>query len=237
MAEGDGYGQQRPETAASEYNAISFIVERMLAQLSTVKIVKVVSVDTDAKIVSVLPLVEQMDGSGQVTPQGQIYGVPYMALRYGSNAVLADPAVDDIGLLLCADRDISSVKETKKAGPPGSQRMFDQADGVYLGGVLNATDPEQYVKFTDTGMELHDKNSNALVSSSTGWLFTGKVTFQQDVVMQAGLGLQGAITDDGGGTYTGNFTTTGEVTAGNIGLKAHHHTSQGAFAVTTVAQP
>lgn len=234
MAEGDGYGQQRPEQASSDYNAQSFMVESILSKISTVKIVKVLSVDTEEETVSVLPLVEQMDGNGQVTPQGPISGVPYMQWRYGKNAVLADPAVDDIGVLLCCDRDISTVKETSEAGPPGSQRQYDQADGIYLGGVLNTDEPEQWVRFNDDGLELHDNNNHSLVSSPTGWLFTGKVTFADDVVAQANFGLAGTITDDTGGNYTGDITC-GTLFASvdvqyNLGgakvtLKAHRHSA------------
>lgn len=223
MADGDGYGQQGPADANSEYNAVSFVIDQAIAKLHTVKIVQVVAVDTDAKTVDVLPLVQQIDGNGQLTSQAKIYAVPYRAMLFGKNAVVADPAVDDVGVMVCADRDISAVKETHQEGPPGSLRQYDQADGIYLGGLFGA-DPEQYVKFTDNGMELHDKNSNSLVSSSTGWLFTGKVTFQQDVVMNAGLGLQGNITDDGGGIYTGDFVTSGKVQSGTIILGTHKHT-------------
>ena len=75
-----------------------------------------------------------------------------------------------------------------------------------------------------TGMELADKNSNSLVSSSTGWVFTGKVVFSDAIVAQGNLELAGDIINEGGGTYSGNFTTSGEVTAGTIGLKTHKHT-------------
>lgn len=229
MAEGEGFGQQRPETANSEYNAITFAIDQAISKISTLKLVKVQAVDTDAKTVQVIPLVQQIDGNNQLTSQGTIYGVPYMQWRFGTNAVLADPAVDDVGVMVCADRDISAVKETHEEGPPGSLRQYDQADGIYLGGIFGE-DPEQYVKFTDTGMELHDKNSNSLVSSSTGWLFTGKVTFAGAVVAQANLELAGDIVNEGGGTYDGNIHTTGTLTAdtnvisGTIALRTHKHT-------------
>ena len=159
-----------------------------------------------------------------------------MALRYGINAVLADPAEGDIGVLLCADRDISTVKETKEAGPPGSLRQYDMSDGIYLGGVLNEEEPEQYVKFTETGMELADKNGNGLVSSPAGWTFTGNVIMQQNLL------LGGQVLGENGGLYAGDIhiggtmTADTEVQSSSIGLKAHHHTAQGAFAVTTAAQ-
>jgi hypothetical protein len=236
MAEGDGYGQERPETAGSEYNAFTFVIDQAIAKLHTVKIVKVQAVDTAAKTVQVLPLVQQIDGNNQLTSQGTIYGVPYRALLFGKNAVIADPAVDDVGVMICADRDISAVKETHGEAPPGSLRQYDQSDGIYLGGLFGE-DPEQYVKFTDTGMELADKNSNSLVSGPTGWTFTGNVIFNQNIL------LAGQIQGQNGNLYPGNIHIGGtmqadtEVQSGGIGLKAHHHTAQGAFAVTTVAQP
>lgn len=224
MAEGEGYGQQRPEDSASEYNAVRFLVKRMIAQLDTLKIVKVTAVDTEAKTVTVLPLVEQIDGENQVTPNAPISGVPYMAWQYGTSAVLADPAVDDIGVLLCCDRDTSAVIASRDSAPPGSQRQYDEADGIYLGGVLN-DEPEQYVKFTDTGMELADKNGNALVSSSAGWTFTGNVVFNQNIL------LAGELQSDSGGLYAGNLhiggtlTADTEVVGGAAGIKlsAHRH--------------
>lgn len=224
MAEGDGYGRQRPETANSTYNAVTFAIEQAISKLDTVKIVQVIAVDTDAKTVQVTPLVKQIDGNNQVTDEGTVYGIPYMTWQYGTSAILADPAVDDIGLLLCSDRDISAVKESHAPAQPGSERSYDRADGVYLGGLFKDEDDiEQYVKFTDTGMELADKNGNSLVSSPTGWLFTGNVTFAGALVAQGNLELGGNITNEGGGTYDGTFTTSGDVVAGNISLKTHRH--------------
>lgn len=224
MADGDGYGHLRPEATNSEYNAFTFAIDQAIAKLHTVKIVKVQAVDTTAKTVQVLPLVQQIDGNNQVTSQGTIYNVPYRALLFGKNAVVADPAVDDIGVMVCADRDIQAVKETKDEAPPGSLRQYDQSDGIYLGGLFLQGEPEQYVKFTGTGMELHDKNNNALVSSSTGWAFTGKVTFNDTVVAKLNLELVGTVVNEGGGRYDGDFDTSGVVKSGTIVLGTHKHT-------------
>lgn len=221
---GEGYGQQRPEQANSDYNAYSFVVDQAISKLHTVKIVKVQAVDTDAKTVQVLPLVKQIDGNNETTSQGTIYSVPYRALLFGRNAVVADPAVDDVGVMICADRDISAVKETREESPPGSLRQYDQADGIYIGGLLTDQEPEQYVKFTDTGMELADKNGNRLASGATGWTFTGNVIFQNNIQ------LAGSIQSDTGGLYAGDIhiggTLTGDtdVVSGTIHLKTHKHT-------------
>ncbi len=244
----EGYGQQNPADQASKFNSLSFIVDQIASKLSTVKVVQVKSVDTAAKTVSVQPMVNMTDGNNKTSEHGEIFGIPYWAWQFGKNAFLADPVVGDIGVMVCADRDISAVKATKKVGPPGSDRQMSMSDGIYFGGILNGT-PEQWIKFTETGMELHDKNGNILTSSSTGWEFTGKVKFKDEVtvdddlvVVQAAkitgnLQLGGSMVNIAGATYSGNIITTGEVTAGTIGLKTHHHTAQGALAATTQAQP
>lgn len=233
MAEGDGYGQQRPETAGSEYNAVSFVIDRAIAKLHTVKIVKVQAVDTDAKTVDVLPLVQQVDGNNQVTSQAKIYGVPYRALLFGTNAVLADPAVDDVGVMVCADRDISVVKETLEESPPGSMRQCDQSDGIYLGGLLSDEEPEQYVEFTDTGMQWHDKNNNNIISNSTGISINGVVFNRSGQVegslpITGDLRLSGSVKALNGTSYGGTFTGTDfRIGSGGtlISLAGHWHSA------------
>lgn len=247
MADDTGFGQQDPADMAGKYNGLSFIIAQALSKISTMKIVQVKAVDTAAKTVNVQPMVNQLDGQNNATPHGTIFGIPYAVWQYGTNAVLADPAVDDIGLMIVSDRDISAVKATKAIAPPGSNRQMNVADGVYLGGILNG-DPEQWVKFTDAGMEWHDKNGNVLTSSSAGWEFTGPVKFNQaatfmgtiDVtstaILRGGMQLSGSIVNIGGGRYSGNIDTSGNIISGTISLTGHHHTAQGATAATTVAQ-
>jgi hypothetical protein len=243
----EGYGQQNPADQASKFNGLNFIVDQVVSKLSTVKLVQVKSVDTAAKTVSVQPMVNMTDGNNKTSEHGEVFGIPYWGWQFGKNAFLADPAVGDIGVMVCADRDISAVKSTKKIGPPGSDRQMSMSDGIYFGGILNET-PEQWIKFTDTGMEWHDKNGNILVSKSTGWEFTGKVKFNGEVTIDddlivtqvakitGNLQLGGSMVNIAGATYSGNIVTSGEVTAGSIGLKTHHHTAQGALAATTAAQ-
>lgn len=249
MAEGDsGFGQQSPSDSAGGFNSATFIIWQQLAKVSTTKVVQVKAVDKTAKTVDVQPMVNELDGQGNSTPWGTILGVPYVVLQNGKNAVLSDPAVDDIGLMMCADSDISSVKSAKAIANPGSGRQFDVADGIYLGGILNK-DPEQWIKFTDDGMEWHDKNSNVLTSGAAGWEFTGPTKFNQKVTFMGGVDvtgtaafrngmqLSGSIVNIGGATYSGNIVTSGNIKSGNIDLQGHHHTAQGATAATTAAQP
>lgn len=252
MAEGDGFSQQDPSDYATPYNRDTFVMGQLIAKISTMKMVKILAVNPKSPgrgTVDVQPMVNQTDGQENVTPHGKLYGVPYRSWQYGKNAILADPVVGDMGMMVCADRDISAVKASNDIGPPGSSRQYDAADGVYLGSMLGDTDPEQYVKFADDGLQLHDKNDNNITSNAAGISING-VLFNRtgqvagDLPVTGALQIGGTIEDVAGGTYTGNITTSGnisttsgEVTAGTIGLKSHHHTATGAFAPTTVSQP
>jgi hypothetical protein len=247
MADSDqGYGQLDPVNTGSPFTAASFLVEQMLGRLSTMKVVVIKAVDTGAKTVDVQPMVSQTDGRDNVTEHGTIFGLPYLILQYGKNAFLADPVVDDIGLMVVADRDISAVKSTKKVGPPGSSRQMDASDGVYLGGILNG-DPEQWVKFTDTGIEIKDKNSNAITTGDAGININGVVFNRQGQIagnlpVTGGLQLGGVIANVDGSPYSNTIQTAGDIVGGavkegSIRLGTHHHTAQGATAATTGPQP
>lgn len=241
MADDSGFGQQDPSDGVGDFNPLMFIIRRQLALISTTKVVLIKAVDTSAKTVDVQPMVNQIDGNNNATPHGTIIGVPYMIWQFGKNAVLADPAIGDIGVMVCADRDTSTVRKTKATAPPGSDRQLDAADGIYLGGILNSA-PEQWVKFTDLGVELRDKSGNSIEMLDSGISINGVVFNRQGQVagnlpVTGALQLQGSIVNLAGSEYAANISTSGEVTAGTIGLKAHHHTAQGATAPTTAAEP
>lgn len=134
------------------------MIREALDDVRTTTLVQVVSVTNDGGLepvglVDVQILVKRVDGAGQVMDAGIVYNVPYMRLQGGANAVILDPQVGDIGIALMADRDISSVKATKAAAAPGSNRKHDMADALYLGGVLNGV-PQQYVRFAAGGIEV-----------------------------------------------------------------------------------
>lgn len=218
MASDVGAGQQTPSDSAGAYNSAIFIIQQELAKISTVKLVQVLAVDTTAKTVDVQPMVNQIDGDNNATPHGTILGVSYGAWQFGPNAVIADPAVGDKGIMICSDRDISTVKASKDISPPGTNRLLDAADGMYIGGVpLLNSDPTQWVKFLSDGLQLHDVNNHELVSGPSGWAFTGVVTFN-DNVQFAGQLLGGT-----GAEMTADIKTTGIIQSGTIILGTHKH--------------
>jgi len=252
MADGSA-GQQSLSDNGSEFNALSFLVQQALGRVRTSVPVKVIAVHqgagalAPAGTVDVHPLVNMLDGQGNATPHGTIFGLTYFRLQGGTNAIIIDPVVGDIGIGIICDRDISAVKANKAVANPGSFRRFNLADGIYIGGVLNAT-PSQYWRFSDAGMEAVDKNANRIEMTTAGIsingiLFNRTGQVQGDLPVTGALKLAGSIESLAGSTYsnaitlsgaisaTGNITSTGgtvtgstDVVGGGKSLKTHVHT-------------
>lgn len=159
MADDSVYGQQSQESSSSEYNALVFVISQILNRVQTVSLVRVVKVYSAGEVqqvgmLDVQPLVNQMTGDRKSEPHGTIFGIPYFRLQGGKNAVIIDPEVGDIGMCGFCSRDISAVKVRKDLANPGSYRVFDWADGLYLGGFLNGI-PEQWIQFSTAGIVVH----------------------------------------------------------------------------------
>lgn len=211
------FGQQNTFHDASDFNVFSFIVRQALGRVRTGIPVKVKTIHGGGvgapPTVDVLPLVNQIDGVGNKTAHGTIFGIPVLRLQGGISALIIDPAVDDIGWLSVADRDISAVKANKgKQSNPGSYRRHNLADGVYVGAILNPANPTQYIQFTADGIKISDKNGNLIVLKS------GEIDITATKV---------SIT--GNLAVSGTITASGEITAGHGGadsvtLRQHVHT-------------
>jgi len=147
-------GMLQPPTLWGVHNNLVFFIQQALARLQTATIVKVIACSNDGDLspvgtVDVQILVNQISGQGIGTPHVTMYGLPYLRIQGGENAVIIDPKPGDIGIAVFASRDITKIKSTKAQANPGSFRMHDFADGMYLGGLLNGT-PTQYIQFTTT---------------------------------------------------------------------------------------
>lgn len=152
------FGNQGRQTNASDYNAIRFAIEQLLVQKHTMTIVKVLSCtgeDLPSSIgtVDVMPMITQVNGSGQAVPHGELFQLPYVRIQGGTNGIVIDPKQGDIGLAIFAERDITKVVNTKQVSPPDSRRMMSMSDGVYLGGILNG-ELSQYIRFAAAGMDI-----------------------------------------------------------------------------------
>ena len=200
-----GAGQLGPNDFTDDFNKHLFLIRQILRRLDVMKPVKVVSVTggggaiAAAGTVSVQPLYTQLDGLGNAVQMGQVNGIPWWRLQGGPNAIIADPVAGDMGFVICADRDISSVIRNAGSANPGSFRSHNIADGIYVGGILNAA-PTQFIAFTSSGLTIQDLNGNVIAFAAGGITITGNVTIN------------------------GNLTTTGNTTSGTIDLEHHVHT-------------
>jgi hypothetical protein len=216
MSDDIGYGNMGVRETASDQNVIAFAIAAILSRMCTVRIVRVQAVhanDGDEPqspgTVDVLPLVNMLDGNGNSTQHGTVHGMPWVRLQGGTSAVVADPKVDDIGLALISDRDISNVKSTKDQADPGSRRTFDLADGLYLGALFGAI-PENFLLFKSAGgFKLVDKFGNVIESTDQGFELTPA--------------SGGAFLMNGDGKFTGEvyaFWGSGF----QVGASTHSHT-------------
>lgn len=186
-----GYqGQQDPGDGGGHLNAMAFLVKQALARVNTVTLVKVVAVKNAGGVepvgfVDVQPLVNQIDGAGNAADHGILHGLPYFRLQGGANAIIIDPQVGDIGVAAFCDRDISGVKASRGKANPGSWARHSMSNGLYFGGMLNAT-PNQYVAFVDGGINIHSPGtitiSAANISSSGSWAHSGSITANGKVI-------------------------------------------------------
>lgn len=201
-------GMLQPSTLWGVFNNLGFAIQQALAKVQTASVVKVVACSNDGGLspvgtVDVQILVNQINGQGVSTPHVTMYGLPYLRMQGGTNAVILDPQPGDIGIAVFASRDITNVKSTKAQANPGSFRMHDFSDGMYLGGLLNGT-PNQYVQFSASGITVVSPDA---------------ITLQAPNIL-----LKGAVQQTGGDvTMSQSLAVTTDVTAAGTSLHTHVH--------------
>ena len=236
-------GAANQATGADPTNLQSFLIWQILRSISGAKLVQVVGVTNSGGVsavgfVDVQPLVNQLDGWNNATPHGTVYHLPYFRLQGGTNAVIIDPQVGDIGVAVVEDRDISSVKANKAQANPGSKRIFDIADGLYLGGFLNGT-PQQYVQFSAAGISVVSPTKVTLqaplveVDASTSFTVNSPQSgFSGTVIVQGLLswlaGMTGSAVSGVASFISGAVQFVGTITSNGHAIDStHQHTNSG----------
>lgn len=213
-----------PADAASEVGRMDYIIRSALSGLRTAIPVKIISVTNSGGVsaigkVSVQPLVSSVDGNGKAWDHGVIHNVPYMRIQGGSNGIILDPVVGDVGIATVCDRDISTVKNTGAVAAPGSNRKNDMSDMVYLMTIIGAA-PTQYVQFNSSGITILSPTKvkinapNVEINAGTECKITAPT-----------ITLNGAINQTSGSaaTFSGSMTVTGDVTAAGTSVHTHKH--------------
>jgi len=212
----------RPEDTTTDSNAQKHLMRQYLMGQAFITLAVVQKVNESGDIVSVRPMVDGFTGGGDRIPNGIIHGVPVWRLQRGASAVIMPPIAGDIGLIAICDRDITSVKQTKKPSLPGSNRTHSYSDALYLGGVLNA-DPNQYVKFADDGIEIVSPLTISMTAPVVEVNADSSFTVNASNIVLNGPVNQGSGSYAGDFTFAGNITATGEVTGKGVQLSTHIH--------------
>jgi len=175
------YGMLNPATNWGEYNGIYFAIKQAIVKMQTATIVQVLACSNDGGVspfgtVDVQPMVNQIDGNNPPNSVAMppLYGLPYLRIQGGSNAIIIDPQVGDLGIAVFASRDISNVQANQAQSNPGSWRTYDLGDGMYLGGLLNQM-PLQYIQFNDNGISIVSPTA-VTINAPGGCNIVGPVT-------------------------------------------------------------
>ncbi len=184
------------QTGGSQFNELDFMVRQIIAGKAFAAMVQVRSVQaggtSQAGTVSVQPMIGQVDGLGNIIPHGTIYGMPYMRVQGGTNAVIIDPAVGDIGLAVICDRDTSIARATGAMAGPGSLRQNDWSDGMYIGGFLNGA-PTQFVQFAAGGINITSPGTISLSAGGGTFIDGRKFLTHEHSGVTPGTGNTGGV--------------------------------------------
>jgi hypothetical protein len=206
---------RRLNSGASEYNAISFLVEQMIkGMVNTAIPVRVDSctkpgVGGAAGYVSATPLVQQRGADGKALQPVSLPQLPYYRVQAGSAAVVLDPQPGDIGLAVFSQQDASNVKEgTSEPVQAGSFRAFDMSDGFFVASHYGQT-PTTYV-------HLDPEKGEVTIKAPTKITIDAPQIELKGAVSMGGAGSSDTITLDGSIVTNGNISTSGEVRAGHF---------------------
>ncbi|HBS6385864.1 TPA: hypothetical protein MAM39_002510 [Klebsiella pneumoniae] len=144
---------QTPESVSSQGNAILSLLHSALKGMTFVDIVLVREVEGD--VLTVLPLVNDVDVSGRAIANQDVYQIPYLRLQAGNSAVKMTPRIGDIGLVIVCDKDTTNVRASRQSGPPPTQRRHSYSDAVYITAIASLNDePTEFAEFTGSGINI-----------------------------------------------------------------------------------
>lgn len=186
----------------SEPQRIELLIRSILLGVRTAIPVKVLAVHPGTGsppaigTVDVQPLVQSVGSNGTPWSLKPNYGVPFCRIQCGSTAIVADPQVNDIGIAVACDRDISKVLATGAISMPGSARKHNLSDLVYLFSIISAASISQYLQMTASLLKavFPSINLNGVTINSSGDLAANELS--------AANGATGAFEAESGQTIT-----------------------------------
>lgn len=216
---------QTPASATTDRSMLAFVFNQLLRGKAFACIVRVDACTNNGGLalqgtVDATVLVNQVGGGGSnPTEHISIYGMQYFRAQGGANAIIMDPQVGDLGIAIFAMRDQTNAIAVKGPASPGSDRVCDYSDGMYLGGLLNGV-PTQYFQM----LQDDDGNPNGIKVVSPVKITLQAPTVEIDAstvvtVNSPNVNASGNITADGTIYGKTDVTFGPDATSGNT----HEH--------------
>jgi hypothetical protein len=209
--------------SSNPLNSMEFFIRSLISQVVSTSLPVVVTAverkgeDAGAGYVTVKPLLQPRNNSGDGLEVTTIPKLPYFRLQHGKAAIICDPKVGDIGLAVVAKHDISNINGSTTPKVPAIYRKFDPSDSFYIGGFWGKA-PEVFIHLEDEGT-IKIKAPTKITIESPECEVNASTSF---TVNSAQINLNGPIS--GGGSGGADATFTGDVNAKGISLTSHTHT-------------
>lgn len=209
--------------SSNPLNSMEFFIRSLISQVVSTSLPVVVTAverkgeDAGAGYVTVKPLLQPRNNSGDGLEVTTIPKLPYFRLQHGKAAIICDPKVGDIGLAVVAKHDISNINGRTTPKVPATYRKFDPSDSFYIGGFWGKA-PEVFIHLEDEGT-IKIKAPRKITMDAPECEVNASTSF---TVNSAQINLNGPIS--GGGSGGADATFTGDVNAKGISLTSHTHT-------------
>ncbi|WP_283387577.1 phage baseplate assembly protein [Parasutterella excrementihominis] len=209
--------------SSNPLNSMEFFIRSLISQVVSTSLPVVVTAverkgeEAGAGYVTVKPLLQPRNNSGDGLEVTTIPKLPYFRLQHGKAAIICDPKVGDIGLAVVAKHDISNINGSTTPKVPATYRKFDPSDSFYIGGFWGKA-PEVFIHLEDEGT-IKIKAPTKITIESPECEVNASASF---TVNSAQINLNGPIS--GGGSGGADATFTGDVKAKGISLTSHTHT-------------
>lgn len=209
--------------SSNPLNSMEFFIRSLISQVVSTSLPVVVTAverkgeEAGAGYVTVKPLLQPRNNSGDGLEVTTIPKLPYFRLQHGKAAIICDPKVGDIGLAVVAKQDISNINGSTTPKVPATYRKFDPSDSFYIGGFWGKA-PEVFIHLEDEGT-IKIKAPTKISMEAPECEVNASTSF---TVNSSQINLNGQIS--GGGSGGADATFTGDVNAKGISLTSHTHT-------------
>ena len=208
-----------------EYDKVISQFNSLITNVNTAIPCKVVAIEKQEQrgvnivgFVDIQLMIEQTNGQKKGNETAIICNVPYIRIQGGTNAVIIDPEINDLGVAIFASRDITNFKEARRQTPPATWRKFSISDAIYIGGIRNQK-PVQYIHFRNDRIEIyspkrvHITTPTVLIDSDNTTINTSAKT---TINANGGCEINAETTNNGNVLINGNTKISGNLLVGGI---------------------